>query len=77
VRAGEPWPFPAGYVARRDVEFYRVGMPTPGLLVWPLTSGNALTSPSYSSEVGVSGMNPTYLSCDFSDIHALLVNSGS
>ena len=48
VRAGEPWPFRDGCVARSDVEFYRVGMPTPGLLVWPLTSGNALTSPNYS-----------------------------
>jgi MarR family len=38
VRAGEPWPIPSRrpgeFVASKDVEFVRAGMPTFGLLVW-------------------------------------------
>jgi hypothetical protein len=33
VKAGDPWPDGSGCVTTRDIEFYRAGMPTHGLMI--------------------------------------------
>jgi hypothetical protein len=33
VKAGDPWPLRPGLIATVDTEFYREGMPTPGLII--------------------------------------------